>query len=65
MAALDAGANDYVTKPFGIHELLARVRAVLRSRRQEGELPPPVIMVGDLAIDVARHRVRSAAPRSS
>ncbi len=58
VAALDAGADDYVTKPFGIHELLARVRAVLRSRRQEGELPPPVITIGDLAIDVARHRVR-------
>jgi two-component system, OmpR family, KDP operon response regulator KdpE len=59
VAALDGGAEDYVTKPFGIHELLARVRAVLRSRKQEGE-PPPVVRIGDLAIDLARHRVRVA-----
>jgi two-component system KDP operon response regulator KdpE len=58
VAALDGGADDYVTKPFGIHELLARVRAVLRSRKQDGEPPPPVVTVGDLAIDLARHRVR-------
>jgi two-component system, OmpR family, KDP operon response regulator KdpE len=60
VAALDAGAEDYLTKPFGIHELLARVRAVLRSRRQEAEPPPPVVRIGDLAIDLARHRVRLA-----
>jgi two-component system KDP operon response regulator KdpE len=59
VAALDGGADDYVTKPFGIHELLARVRAVLRSRKQERE-PPPVVTIGDLAIDLARHRVRVA-----
>jgi two-component system KDP operon response regulator KdpE len=60
VAALDGGADDYVTKPFGIHELLARVRAVLRSRKQEGEPTPPVLTIGDLAIDLARHRVRVA-----
>jgi two-component system KDP operon response regulator KdpE len=60
VTALDRGADDYVTKPFGIHELLARVRAVLRSRQQEGEPPPPVVRIGDLAIDLARHRVRLA-----
>ncbi len=59
VAALDGGADDYVTKPFGIHELLARVRAVLRSRRREGEPPPAVVRIGELAIDLARHRVRT------
>jgi two-component system KDP operon response regulator KdpE len=59
VAALDHGADDYVTKPFGIHELLARVRATLRSRRQDGE-PPAVIKVGELTIDIPRRRVRVA-----
>jgi two-component system KDP operon response regulator KdpE len=60
VAALDRGADDYVTKPFGIHELLARVRASLRARRQGGEAPPKVIKSGDLAIDLPRRRVRVA-----
>ncbi len=60
VAALDRGADDYVTKPFGIHELLARVRAALRGRRQDGEAPPPVVTVGDLTVDIARRRVRLA-----
>jgi two-component system KDP operon response regulator KdpE len=60
VAALDAGAEDYVTKPFGIHELLARVRAVLRSRRHEGGPAPAAVTIGELAIDLARHRVRLA-----
>jgi two-component system KDP operon response regulator KdpE len=59
VAALDRGADDYVTKPFGIHELLARVRAVLRSRRQEGAPPPAVVRIGELAVDLVRHRVRA------
>jgi two-component system, OmpR family, KDP operon response regulator KdpE len=59
VAALDAGADDYVTKPFGIHELLARVRAALRSRPEQGE-PPAVVEVGDLVIDIARRRVHLA-----
>jgi two-component system KDP operon response regulator KdpE len=59
VAALDHGADDYVTKPFGIHELLARVRATLRSRRQEGE-PAAVVKVGDLTIDIPRRRVQVA-----
>jgi two-component system, OmpR family, KDP operon response regulator KdpE len=59
VAALDAGADDYVTKPFGIHELLARVRATLRGRREDGE-PPAVVEVGDLVIDIARRRVQLA-----
>jgi two-component system, OmpR family, KDP operon response regulator KdpE len=57
VAALDRGADDYVTKPFGVAELLARVRAALRSRRPEGE-QPAVIRSGDLSIDIARRRVR-------
>jgi two-component system, OmpR family, KDP operon response regulator KdpE len=53
--ALDAGADDYVTKPFGTDELLARLRAVLR--RSVGETGSSVIEVGDLVIDLADRRV--------
>jgi two-component system, OmpR family, KDP operon response regulator KdpE len=54
IAALDAGADDYVTKPFSVDELLARLRAVLRRLAQEAG---PVIEVGDLRIDVAERLV--------
>jgi two-component system, OmpR family, KDP operon response regulator KdpE len=56
--ALDAGADDYVTKPFGTDELLARLRAVLR--RAADDETEPAIMVGDLVIDIAAHRVTRA-----
>jgi two-component system KDP operon response regulator KdpE len=53
--ALDAGADDYVTKPFGSEELLARMRAVLRRRSDDAEA---VVRVGDLEIDLADRAVR-------
>jgi two-component system KDP operon response regulator KdpE len=53
--ALDVGADDYITKPFGTEELLARLRAVLRRAGDERE--DPVVTVGDLSIDLADRRV--------
>jgi len=53
--ALDAGADDYITKPFGTDELLARLRAVLRRAVEDDS--DPAIAVGDLVVDVAAHRV--------
>jgi two-component system KDP operon response regulator KdpE len=54
--ALDLGADDYVTKPFGMDELLARIRAALRHRlQQEGERP--LFHSGDLAVDLVRRIV--------
>jgi two-component system KDP operon response regulator KdpE len=53
--ALDAGADDYVTKPFSMDELLARMRAV--SRRQSGDGDLPQVRLGDLVVDLAAKRV--------
>jgi len=54
--ALDNGANDYVTKPFGIQEFLARVRALLR-QAPAGEAPPAALTLGPLTVDLAYRRV--------
>jgi len=56
--ALDAGADDFVTKPFGMEELLARARAAMR-RAQPDEPAPAVLTFGKLQVDLARHLVRS------
>jgi two-component system KDP operon response regulator KdpE len=55
--ALDLGADDYVTKPFGMEELVARIRTALRHRlQQQGE--PPVFVSGDLKVDLVRRIVK-------
>ncbi|MEP6829056.1 MAG: response regulator transcription factor [Rhizomicrobium sp.] len=59
VAALDLGADDYITKPFGVEELLARIRAALRHRlQQEGERP--VFQSGPLSVDLVRRSVTVA-----
>jgi two-component system KDP operon response regulator KdpE len=57
VAALDAGADDYVTKPFGMNEFLARLRAALR--RGAGGDDAPVIETGDFTIDLGAKKVRA------
>jgi two-component system, OmpR family, KDP operon response regulator KdpE len=54
--ALDAGADDYVTKPFGMAEFVARIRASLRNRLAE-QAPDPVLKTGGLVVDLARRLV--------
>ena len=55
--ALDMGADDYLVKPFGIEELLARIRVALRRAEHTSGGRDPVIFIGDLTIDLARHVV--------
>src|SRR2546430_2617481 len=62
ITALDAGADDYLTKPFHMEELMARVRAVLRRAMAHAEPLPPVISHGELTIDLPRHEWRLGTP---
>ncbi|MDE2490339.1 MAG: response regulator [Elusimicrobia bacterium] len=57
IAGLDSGADDYLTKPFGTEELLARVRVALRHAERAGREPEPVYERGDLKIDLSLRRV--------
>lgn len=54
--ALDLGADDFINKPFGVGELMARLRAALRHRTQ-GQPEPSIMLIGDLELDTDRHRV--------
>ena len=63
IAALDAGADDYLVKPFGVGELLARVRAMLRRRAKSGARQQSVVEFGEIRADlVARTVTRAGAP---
>ena len=55
--ALDAGADDYLIKPFGIGELLARIRVALRRRGQVTDSPSPLVQLGDVSIDLVSRRI--------
>ena len=57
VSGLDMGADDYVTKPFAIEELLARIRAALRKRPAHSEESAPLLTAGPLTMDTERHEV--------
>ena len=58
VGALDAGADDYVTKPFGVRELAARIRATVRRAHVSQAEPPSAIVVGDIELNADRREVR-------
>lgn len=60
VTALDSGADDYLTKPFSIDEMLARVRAALRRVSREGAERGPVVKIGDVVLDLNHRRVSRA-----
>src|SRR6266436_792907 len=60
VTALDAGADDYVTKPFRVRELVARVRAGVRRTHVTPLEPDTVIRIGDIVLDPTRHEVQKA-----
>jgi len=57
VTALDLGADDYITKPFGVNELLARVRTALRHASRTNESGESVFTLGDLTVDIGRRQV--------
>ncbi|TNM59775.1 response regulator [Streptomyces sp. NP160] len=60
--ALDAGADDYVTKPFAVDELLARLRAAVRRGEAAGPVPDPVVQTARFTVDLPRRRVLLRPP---
>jgi two-component system, OmpR family, response regulator RegX3 len=63
VVGLELGADDYVTKPFSMVELVSRIRVVLRRRDLDRHEQDPLLRVGDLEIDLRRHEVRVAGKR--
>jgi two-component system response regulator RegX3 len=60
VVGFEAGADDYVTKPFSVHELVSRARAIRRRRRLDQEARSDVRRIGDVELDLLRHEVRVA-----
>jgi DNA-binding response OmpR family regulator len=63
VVGLELGADDYVTKPFSLRELTARIRALLRRTEQLAEAPTPLVELGALTVDLAGHRLLRGGER--